>query len=134
MVRSRSRSWAHVQMAHNPITTGISHCMRASLFGRRAFVPLVPADPNVSGVSSPSQAVPRSEKPSSLPLREASARGRWVFGRASKTLGNRHPKSRSFPNHLQFGIGNIPHLGHDLTELYRVSLHTILLDRHIPFP
>src|SRR6266852_5063891 len=67
-------------------------------------------------------------------LAEAGA-GRWrIFRRAGKTLGDRHPGNRGFTNDLQFGVGDVPRLRHDLAELYRAPLDEVRFTGFGPFP
>src|SRR5260370_1160804 len=61
--------------------------------------------------------------------------GRWrIFRRAGKTLGDRHPGNRGFTNDLQFGVGDVPRLRHDLAELYRAPLDEVRFTGFGPFP
>src|SRR5713101_9783265 len=67
-------------------------------------------------------------------LAEAGA-GQWrIFRGSGKALGNRRPGGGGFTNDLQFGVGNVPRLRHDLAELYRASLDEVRLTGFGPFP
>src|SRR5262249_19133668 len=75
-----------------------------------------------------------AREPLRADLPKAIARCRWIFGRASKTLGDLHPVCSCCANDFQCRVCNVACLCHHLTEFDRASLDKVMRLRLAPLP